>query len=163
MKTFEKICSAAEKFCINLAAFLLVAVTLLTFIETVLRYGFHSSLKYTQELVTYSMPWISFIGGAAAWRRGALVNIDVLGKAPRSVRVVCTVIGEFLILALLVFTVKSGIAYATKNAAQLSPAMRVSMSWCYTSIPVGCAFMTLFSVEKIIRCFRPEPAERKAA
>ncbi len=163
MKTFEKICSIAEKVCINTAAFLLVAVTLLTFIETVLRYGFHSSLKYTQELVTYSMPWISFVGGAAAWRRGALVNIDVLGKASKSVRVACTVAGQFLILALLIFTVKSGILYSVKNSAQLSPAMRVSMSWCYTSIPVGCAFMTLFSVEKILRCFRADQAERKAA
>ena len=163
MKTIQKICSAAEKVCIIVASFLLVAVTLLTFIETVLRYGFHSSLRYTQELVTYSMPWIAFVGGAAAWRRGALVNIDVLGKAPKSVKVVCTLAGEFFILALLVFTVKSGIQYATKNASQLSPAMRVSMAWCYTSIPVGCAFMTLFSVEKIIRCFRAEPAERKAA
>ena len=68
LKTFEKICSAAETFCIGLASFLLVAVTLLTFLETVLRYGFHSSLKYTQELVTYSMPWIAFVGGAAADR-----------------------------------------------------------------------------------------------
>ena len=161
LKTFEKICAAAETFCIGLASFLLVAVTLLTFLETVLRYGFHSSLKYTQELVTYSMPWIAFVGGAAAWRRGALVNIDVLGKAPRSVRVACTLLGEILILALLLFTVRSGIRYSSRNVAQLSPAMRVSMSWCYTSIPVGCAFMTLFSVEKILRCFRAVPAERK--
>ncbi len=150
---YKKCCDGVEKICLNFSIALLVIVVLLTFTETVLRYCFHSSLKYTQELVTYAMPWISFVGGAAAWRRGALVNINVLGKAPKTVRIVCSLVCEALILALLVLTVRSGIVYAVRNVGQLSPAMQISTAWCYASVPVGCFLMAFFSVEKAVKSF----------
>lgn len=161
MNKVRKFCDVLEKACLLLAMFLLVAVTALTFIETVMRYAFHSSLVYTQELVTYSMPWIAFVGGAVAWRRGALVNIDVLGKAPRGIKVAATLVCQLLIIALLAFTVKSGIRYVNKNLHQLSSAMQVSVSWCYAAIPVGCAMMTVFSVEKVLNVLFTGKEENK--
>ncbi len=162
MNTYKKCCDGVEKFCLDFSIALLIIVVLLTFTETVLRYAFHSSLKYTQELVTYAMPWISFIGGAAAWRRGALVNINVLGKAPKAVRLVCSLLCEALILALLAVTVKSGLVYVFKNVSQLSPSMQISTAWCYTSVPVGCFLMAFFSIEKIIRSFIAKAGEEAA-
>ncbi|WP_298034060.1 TRAP transporter small permease [uncultured Dysosmobacter sp.] len=153
MKQLTKCCNVLEKVCLDFAIVLLVVVTLLTFAETVLRYSFHTSLKYTQEIVTYAMPWIAFVGGAVAWRRSALVNIDVLGKAPQWLKMICAFLGQLLVLFLLVLTVKSGVLYAMKNLKQLSPAMQVSVSWCYASIPVGCIFMILFSIEKVLSAF----------
>lgn len=151
MKQLTKCCNFLEKACLNFSIILLVIVTLLTFTETVLRYAFQSSLKYTQELVTYAMPWIAFVGGAVAWRRNALVNIDVLGKAPIWLKITCRLACQLLILTLLVFTVQSGIRYAGRNLLQLSPAMQISVAWCYAAIPVGCFFMALFSIEKVIK------------
>ena len=153
MNAYKKICDGVEKFCLDFSIVLLVAVVVLTFTETVLRYCFHSSLKYTQELVTYAMPWISFVGGAAAWRRGALVNINVLGKAPEALRIICSIACEVLIMALLAITVRSGIVYAVRNVAQLSPSMRISMTWCYASVPIGCCLMGFFSIEKVLKSF----------
>lgn len=86
-----------------------------------------------------------------AWRRNALVNIDVLGKAPIWLKITCRLACQLLILTLLVFTVQSGIRYAGRNLLQLSPAMQISVAWCYAAIPVGCFFMALFSIEKVIK------------
>src|SRR5437660_9943211 len=48
-------------------------VSLTVVVEVVLRYGFGSSLIFTEELTRYTMVWVAFLGGVGALRGGAAV------------------------------------------------------------------------------------------
>lgn len=64
-----------------LIAFLLAAMTLLTFVQVVLRYAFNAGLIWALEATGYMFVWLVLFGISYAVRVHAHIGIDVLVKA----------------------------------------------------------------------------------
>jgi len=73
-----------------LVAFLLAAMTLITFMQVVARYVFNYSFVWALELTTFLFAGLIFIGISYGVRVGAHIGIDVLTKKlrPTTARVV---------------------------------------------------------------------------
>ncbi|MEZ5786893.1 MAG: TRAP transporter small permease [Xanthobacteraceae bacterium] len=71
-------------------ALLLTFMTLLTFIQVVLRYGFGSGILWGQEAVLYAFAWLVLFGLAYGIRTRAHLGIDIFVKmlAPPTRRIV---------------------------------------------------------------------------
>jgi C4-dicarboxylate transporter DctQ subunit len=74
-------------------AFMVVALafmTLLTFVQVVLRYVFETSLVWSLEATTYSFAWLVLIGMSYGVRTNAHIAVDLLTSRlpPRAARVV---------------------------------------------------------------------------
>jgi C4-dicarboxylate transporter DctQ subunit len=65
----------------GLIALLLAAMTLLTFFQVVLRYGFNSGFVWALEVTTYLFGWLILFGISYCVRVHAHIGIDLLVKA----------------------------------------------------------------------------------
>lgn len=62
----------------GLMAFLLAAMTLLTFVQVVLRYVFNSGFTWALEASTYMFGWMVLLGISYGVRTGAHIGVDVI-------------------------------------------------------------------------------------
>ncbi len=80
----------------TLIAFLLGAMTLLTFANVVARYVFNSNILWALELTVFMFAWLVLLGASYAVKKGAHLGvdavIDMLPKGPRRVLAVIAVL-----------------------------------------------------------------------
>ena len=117
---------------------------LLTFSQVIMRYAFHNSLSWTEELSRYLFLWYSWIGAGYCVKEKAHLRVGILAdrligkkKALFEIIVLLVWIGFSVFMAwqggiLTGFLIKKG---------QLSAAMRIPMSIAYASVPAGCSLM----------------------
>ena len=134
--------------------FLMIFLVIIVFAEVIARSILNTSLRYTEEIVIYSMAWMIFIGVGVAAKENALISIVGLLQSftPKALRLI-TIIGNILIITLLAWIVKSGMFYALTNIAQLSPTLQIPMMYPYLSIPVGCAILLLHYINTLLKLF----------
>jgi len=87
-------------------AFLLTAMTLVTFLQVVARYVFNYSFVWALELVTFLFAWLIFLGISYGVRVGSHIGVDALVKIlppakARALAIVATVL--CLVYAAIVF------------------------------------------------------------
>ena len=97
MKAYSRICDVVFNIVKWIVAIAMMFMVILTFVEVIRRYFFHQNWVWSEILVRYLIVWCTFLGGAAAYRVGALTNFDLvtqkLGKKTQLVlELVCTVI-----------------------------------------------------------------------
>ena len=124
----------------------LIAATALVFVNVLLRYVFNYALSWADEIITYSLLWLVFLGAGVAARQGAHIIMEaVLSLLPARfqrgnavfVNVVCA--GLSAVVGYLGWR----LALAVRGLDQVGAASGVPMFWVYLAIPVGCALMIL--------------------
>jgi C4-dicarboxylate transporter, DctQ subunit len=135
----------------------LIAATALVFVNVFLRYVFNYALSWGDEVITYSLLWLVFLGGGVAARQGAHISMEaVLTLLPARmqrhnamlVNVVCA--GLCAVVGYLGWS----LAVAVRNFDQVGAASGVPMFWVYLAIPAGCALMMLGFFEVALRHLR---------
>lgn len=136
---------------------LLLAATALVFMNVVLRYVFNYALSWGDELVTYSLLWLVFLGSGVAARQGAHISMEALlallpGRVQRlnavAVNVACA------LLSAIVGFLGWRLAMAVRALDQVGAASGVPMFWVYLAIPAGCLLMMLGFWEVALRRLR---------
>lgn len=61
-----------------LVVLILSAMSILVFVNVVLRYGFNSSINVTEEVSRYMFVWLAFLGTILAFNENQHVNVGVL-------------------------------------------------------------------------------------
>ena len=98
-----------------LIAFLLAAMTLITFMQVVARYVFNYSFVWALELTTVLFAWLIFLGMSYGVRVGSHIGVDVLVKSlsGMAARVVGSIAAVLCIVYALIVTV-GGYTYVRK-------------------------------------------------
>jgi TRAP-type C4-dicarboxylate transport system permease small subunit len=108
------------------------------------------------------MVWVTFLGGAAATRRGAHMRIteflDKLDGLPRRWADALVQALALVVLGLLVWF-GYGIADATRN--NILTVLDWSMAWQYLSLPVGSAVTFVFVAWDLVQIVRGRPASER--
>lgn len=68
-----------------LCVFILAAMSILVFVNVVLRYGFNSSISVTEEVSRYMFVWLAFLGAVLAFSENQHVSVTVLTNKLSSV------------------------------------------------------------------------------
>ncbi|GAB6280967.1 MAG: hypothetical protein STSR0007_11010 [Thermovirga sp.] len=117
----------------------------LIFVQVIMRYVFHASLTWSEELARYVFVWQTWIGASFAVKHTSHIRVEFLKhflKKRGRLRL------EWLVFVLWVgfsifLTWKSAqITGLLFSRNQVSPAMHIPMAWAYLSVPVGCGLMT---------------------
>lgn len=136
---------------------LLLAATALVFVSVFLRYVFSYALSWGDEVITYSLLWLVFLGSAIAARQGAHISMEALltllswrtqQRNAAFVNVVCAV------LSAVVGFLGWRLAVAVRALDQVGAASGVPMFWVYLAIPAGCLLMMLGFWEVALRRLR---------
>ena len=125
---------------LNLACVLLAIICVLGMWQVLSRFVFSQPSTWTEESMRRLLIWCVMLGVVVAFRRGALVSVDLMLRSSRGVwqRVVRTII-TVSSLAFLGVLLWFGIDLAWRVRFQTFASMELSMAWAYAALPVGAA------------------------
>ena len=91
------------------------------------------------------MIWIAFLAGSLGLKRGVHVGIVFLVRktSPR-IKIYIGIISKLSMMFFFIVVTLEGYNLARFVSRQLSPALRISMAWVYSSLPISGVFFLLF-------------------
>lgn len=124
-----------------LACGLLALISGLGMWQVLTRFVLSEPSTWTEELMRRLLVWCVMLGIAVAFRRGALVSVDLMLRTATGwwrevVRWLITVTA----LGYLSVLLWQGIDLATRVRFQSFASMELSMAWAYAALPVGAFF-----------------------
>ncbi|MBW2057158.1 MAG: TRAP transporter small permease [Deltaproteobacteria bacterium] len=127
-------------------------MTIIIFVQVILRYVFLAPLRWPEELARYLLVWISLLGSVYALREGLHVSIAFLkDRLTGYAAVVVSVFVHLSLLVFLIFCTVEGLIFSISQWNHLTPAMEIPMTFPNMAIPVGCGIMFLIGLENLIR------------
>jgi TRAP-type C4-dicarboxylate transport system permease small subunit len=124
---------------------ILIAIVLVTFAQVLLRYVFHLSLAWSEELARYLFLWLASLAAAYAFKTKSHFAlrflVDRLGKKLQN-RIETLVV--FIVSGFLIIFIWKAAEYTIGMANQVSPSIQMSMAVPYSSVVVGGILMLYY-------------------
>ncbi|WP_352401016.1 TRAP transporter small permease [Anaerotignum sp.] len=142
-----------EKFELTVCSILMVAMTVLIFVQVIMRYVFGSSLVWSEELARYIFIWLIYLGISYGARIMKHIKIEAaMGLFPQKLRPFVVILGDVLFLAFSVIIVylAYGVVMSQVRLGQNSPAMQIPMWFMYSAPMVGFGLTAVRQIQVII-------------
>lgn len=119
-------------------------------------------LNWTIDLATCCFAWACFLCADIAWRKDALMSIDLIrGRLPKFQQSLLAYANYLIISVFLVFILFAGVWLSwVSRARSFQGIPGVSYSWITMSLPVGAALLLITTAIKIRERIR---SDREAA
>ena len=134
-------------------SFLIISAILMVIVITyqvILRYVFHASNAWSEELARYLFIYDVFIGSAIALRKNSHLQVDVfLNLMKPKTKYLYTVIITILGVAFLVVLFLYSVSLCQIASGNVTPGLQISMAIPYGCMPLGAILMILTSLEVI--------------
>lgn len=149
-----------EKIILVILAILFATMVISLFYQIIMRFVFENANSWSEELTRYSFIWMTMLGSSLATRRNRNMNVDfVVNKMPEPLRKINNVLTKTLILAFIMVIIIYGIGLVGMTHKQMSPGLKLPMSYMYSAIPTGGILMLIFTIENIINDFKNKVKE----
>jgi TRAP-type C4-dicarboxylate transport system permease small subunit len=133
-----------------LAAAIFGAIVIVALIQVFSRYALNFSLSWSEEAQIFGHIWIVFLGIPIAYRRGAHLYIETFcDMLPRGPRAAFNLAIELIWLAFAVSLLVLGWQVARIAHLQSSPGLEVPMSYPYSGMVLGGAYLLFVAVRRI--------------
>ncbi len=145
--------------------FLCVVILLTMFVlgvtEVFCRYVVQYSLSFPEELIRFLFVWSVFLGSALAVRKNSHAAIELfVSWLPRGLAKAAIIFSLVVSAVFFAILIVKGYDVVLRVQGHKSPAMRLSMGFPYAAIPIGAAFMLLYTLEVMVReLFGRDPGE----
>jgi TRAP-type C4-dicarboxylate transport system permease small subunit len=125
---------------LGVACVLLAVISVLGLWQVLARFVFSQPSTWTEEAMRRLLIWMVMLGTVYAFRRGALVSVDLMlvsarGAWKSAVRGLVTGVS----IAFLGVLVWYGADLSWRVRFQTFASMELSMAWAYAALPVGAA------------------------
>lgn len=117
---------------------LMIAISIITFVQVIFRYVFNNSLFWSEEVGRYLLIWITFLGAAVGVNKGAHIGIDfIYSKIPDRYKVFFNFFINItgMIFGFLMLYYGTKLSYFVRM--QKSSALLIPMSVPYSAVAVG--------------------------
>lgn len=135
-------------------AIMLAVMSVLSFVNVIMRYFFHSALSWSDEVCCYCLALSSFFALSCAIRLGTSIRVDTFvtllsKKVQNLLELVCSVI----MLVFLAFLLKGTLEIAANAAkiGQASPALRIPLVYLYGVMAFAVVLAMLRYVQAIVK------------
>lgn len=129
----------------------------IVFIGVIARYFFNNPQPWIDEISTYLLVIITYLGGYVALYAGQMAGITFIRDIfPPVVRKILAVISDLLILVLMVATAYYGLKLCTSPIVlnQKTPTLQIPVIVFYCFVPISGALMGLSIINKMINHIR---------
>lgn len=136
-----------------LCILLMSGMTLLVFIQVVMRYVFKNSLSWSEELARYLFIWLIYIGISYGCKIMKHIKIDAgLKLFPKKARPYVVILGDILVLGFAIYIVVTGwqLVQLQITMHKVSPALRLPLQYVNAAPMVGFALAAIRQVQTII-------------
>ncbi len=153
----------ARKFIDNFEEYFVVwtmaVMTILVFVQVVMRYVFSNSLSWSEELARFIFMWVSWIGASYAVKERTHFRVEMFAdmmKGEKRKRFELVILIVWFIFCVFMAFIGTRLIIFLMETGQISAAMEIPMSWVYASVPVGCGLMALRLIVEIKKLLRGE-------
>lgn len=117
MNTFLKYSGALYK---NICVVILAAMVIIVFVNTTLRYVFHTGIAENEEILRYLFIWLSFLGITAVYKEGGHICVTLVTErlAPKTGAIMAAVVHALTLAAFGVLIIGT-IAYMEESASMV--------------------------------------------
>jgi len=158
MKWSRHLDNFEEYFCVASLA----VMTLLVFVQVIMRYVFSNSLSWSEEVARYIFLWLSWVGASYAVRERAHFRVEIvinrIKGVPHWALEYVVLVSWFLTSFSFVWLGTELVLFLIENE-QVSPAIELPMQWAYACMPCGCAMMCMRLVLEFIKLRRRSAEE----
>jgi TRAP-type C4-dicarboxylate transport system permease small subunit len=133
---------------------LMFLMSIIIFIQVIMRYAFQNSLVWSEELSRYMFVWLIYFAVSYTARHEKHIRIDAaINMYPKKLRPYIEILSEIIVLAFSVFVAVTAITVYQKIAwsGQLSPAMRIPMQFVYAAPLLGFIVTAIRQIQCILR------------
>ncbi len=143
---YERICAAEAL----VAATLLVLMVLLIFLGGVMR-TLGEPINWSNDAATALFAWACFLCADIAWRKNALMSIDlVTARLPLRAQRLLALCNYAIIIAFLVYVLIGGLYLSwISRARSFQGIPEVSYSWVTLSMPFGAVLLLVTAFLKV--------------
>lgn len=139
----------AEDICLVAMFALMVAAI---FLQIIMRSVFNNSLSWSEELGKFIFVWISWLGISIGERRNEHIRITLLvDRLSVKWQKIFEIIANVLLFAILAITLYYAVTLVISQSHVHYAGIKISTSWGYLSLVLGCAFMSLRLIGGIVR------------
>ena len=124
---------------------LMFLMSIIIFVQVVMRYVFHSSLTWSEEMARYLFVWLVYFSVAYTAKKEAHIRIDAaINIYPKK---------AIIVLAFAIFIAATSVTVFQKITAsgQISPALHVPMQFVYAAPLVGFFLTAIRQIQCIIK------------
>jgi TRAP-type C4-dicarboxylate transport system permease small subunit len=150
--TFLALEHFSTRFAMAVSCAMLALAASLGLFQIIMRFVLEAPAEWTEVLIRFSLIWMVFMGIPAAFRRGAMVSVDVLYRwSPPRIRRVLDWMVCLAALSLILVIIWWGWNYAQRGRVQTVIGLEdVSMFWAYVAMPVGGVFSVLGIIANLL-------------
>lgn len=146
---FFRAIDRAEDVCLVAMFALMVAAI---FLQIIMRFVFNNSLSWSEELGKFIFVWISWLGISIGERRHEHIRITLLvDRLSIKWQKIFEIISNVLLFAILAVTIYYAVTLVFSQSHVHYAGIKISTSWGYLSLVLGCAFMSLRLIGGTIR------------
>ena len=139
-----------EVLCVTFMATIAVVI----FIQVIMRYVFHNSLSWSEELARYCFIWLIYLGAGYGARYAQHIKIEAaLLLYPKALRPYIVILGELLVLSLSVYILISGLQLTELQLhyGKNSPALGLSMAVVNAAPAVGFGLVIIRQIQNVFK------------
>lgn len=132
---------------------LMSAMTIIIFIQVVMRYVFQNSLSWSEELARYLFIWLVYIGISYGCKIMKHIKIDAaLRLFPKKVRPYIVILGDLCVLTFTVYIVVTGYQFLgfQSSMGKVSPALKIPVEFISAAPMVGFGLAAIRTIQTII-------------
>mgnify|MGYP002407034014 CR=1 FL=1 len=147
-----------EYFCV----WTMAIMTVLVFIQVVMRYVFSNSLSWSEELARFIFLWLSWIGASYAVKERSHFRVEMFAnmiKGPNRKYFEYGILAVWFVFSFILTWLGTKLVLFIYDTGQASAAMDIPMTWPYASVPVGCALMCIRLLIEAYTIFKSKPAD----
>lgn len=153
----ERVLDRAASAIIAVLGLAFIGAVCLNFANVVGRYAFGRAIFGADEVQTYVMVWMAFVGAIAVTWRNAHLRMDVLvSNLPRWMQRALRCAELVLMLVTAGFVFRQSWQYAAQMASmdRRSDAAAIPMALPHSAVAVGFAAIALIALWRLVRFFR---------
>ncbi len=146
METYKKILDNVFIWALRLAMVLLIAMVIIVFTNVVLRYGFNSGIRWSEEVALIIVIWFTFIAMALGVKENLHINITVLPKKlPRIFNDALNILKYVLEIFIGIILFYYGIGLTQNANRSRLPATGITNAINYIIVPIAAVFIILYA------------------
>lgn len=131
------------------------------------RYVLGAQSRWTEELATYLLVWVSLLGASLTYEEKGHLGVDYfVGKLHPDAQKMGAIFVELVVLFFAGFGLLFGgwkLVSLTLEANQVSPALGVKVGYLYMAAPISGLFFIIFSIEHLLGIFTEDSAAEEPA
>jgi TRAP-type C4-dicarboxylate transport system permease small subunit len=142
-----------ENFEQTISIILMSFMTIIMFVQVVMRRGFSNSLSWSEELARYLFIWLIYFGISYGAKIRKHIKIEAfLGFFPKKIRPYIEILGDVLFFVFSLFIIYTSFIWVQRQIKlnQLSVALHVPMWMIYAAPLVGFTLTAFRQIQTII-------------